>query len=326
MSVAVKAKKTSSKTKSPKSKSAVRKSAKRPVSRRASATKSRTSSRRVAKSAKRPKPRVTTKPKTKAKKTTKKAVKKTAAKKTARKSHAKVTTKKKTAKTKAKVKSKTKIRVKIKAKPKAKTSARKAATKAKAPAKKLAKAAPKKSGVAKSNGVAHPQVEGTVFAAGEFVVYPPHGVGRILELGKEMIGDAPLELLLIEFERDKLLLRVPLRKVEDVGLRKLSAKPVVAKAMETLKRRAQLKRTMWSRRSQEYNSKINSGDLVSIAEVARDLFRPHRQNEQSYSERQLYEAARDRIAQELAVIQNIQESSALTKIENTLQQAYAPAA
>ena len=139
----------------------------------------------------------------------------------------------------------------------------------------------------------------------------------------ETIAEMSLELLVIEFERDKLILRVPVPKVSNVGLRRLSENSVVNKAMETLRRRAQVKRTMWSRRSQEYNSKLNSGDLISMAEVARDLFRPQRQHEQSYSERKLYEAARDRIVQELAVIHDIEESSALQRVENTLKKAYA---
>lgn len=157
------------------------------------------------------------------------------------------------------------------------------------------------------------------------MVYPPQGVGRILQIGKENIAGKDEELLIIEFERDKLILRVPLHKVENAGLRKLSEKKVVQKAMETLRLRAQIKRTMWSRRSQEYNAKINSGDLVSIAEVTRDLFRPQRRPEQSYSERQIYEMARDRIVQELAVIHRIEESAALIRVESTMQQAYGSA-
>ena len=162
------------------------------------------------------------------------------------------------------------------------------------------------------------------FKAGEFVVCPPHGVGRILEVSKQTIDDTPQEQAKIEFEREKFIMRVPLLKTESVGLRRLSERSVVTKAMETLRRRAQIKRTMWSRRSQEYNSKISSGDLVAIAEVTRDLFRPHRQAEQSYSERQLYEAALDRIVQEIAVIHGISEESALKRIESNLQRAYAP--
>lgn len=163
------------------------------------------------------------------------------------------------------------------------------------------------------------------FAKGEFVVYPPHGVGKVLSITKEAIAGSLMEMLVIEFERDKLILRIPLPKLENVGLRKLSEKKVVQKAMETLRSRPQIKRTMWSRRSQEYNAKINSGDLISIAEVTRDLFRPRRQPEQSYSERQIYEMARDRIVQEIAVIQSIKEQAALETVEDTLQQAHGSA-
>ncbi|MCY4035379.1 MAG: CarD family transcriptional regulator [Hyphomicrobiales bacterium] len=146
----------------------------------------------------------------------------------------------------------------------------------------------------------------------------------MLEISKQTIDDTLQEQAKIEFEREKFIMRIPLLKTENVGLRRLSERSVVTKAMETLRRRAQVKRTMWSRRSQEYNTKINSGDLISIAEVTRDLFRPHRQAEQSYSERQLYEAALDRIVQEIAVIHGISEESALKRIENNLQRAYAP--
>ncbi|MCY4032050.1 MAG: hypothetical protein OXF05_08035 [Hyphomicrobiales bacterium] len=146
----------------------------------------------------------------------------------------------------------------------------------------------------------------------------------MLDVNKQAIDGASQEQAVIEFEREKFTMRVPLNKTENVGLRRLSGRSVVTKAMETLRCRAQIKRTMWSRRSQEYNSKINSGDLIAIAEVTRDLFRPQRQAEQSYSERQLYEAALDRIVQEIAVIHGISEEAALKRIENNLQRAYAP--
>ena len=199
---------------------------------------------------------------------------------------------------------------------KKKSSDIKAKTKVKAKAKTA-----KRSGVDRSNGIARKTVR---FKAGEFVVCPPHGVGKIIEVDKQTIDGVLQEQAVIELERDKCTMRVPLLKVENVGLRHLSGRSVVTKAMETLRRRAQIKRTMWSRRSQEYTTKIESGDLVAIAEVTRDLFRPNRQTEQSYSERQLYEAAVARMAQELAVIDSVDEESALKKIEANLQRAYSP--
>ena len=162
------------------------------------------------------------------------------------------------------------------------------------------------------------------FAARELVVYPPHGVGKVIKISKMTMDKTPLELLVIEFERDKMTLSIPVPKLISAGLRPLSEDLVVNKAMETLRSRAKVKRGMWSRRSQEYNTKLNSGDLISIAQVARDLFRPQRKHEQSYSERRLYEMARDRIAQELAAIDKIDESSAQQRVEDTLNEAYPP--
>src|SRR5690606_34842841 len=129
------------------------------------------------------------------------------------------------------------------------------------------------------------------FKTNESVVYPSHGVGRIVDIEVEEIDGAKLELYVIDFEKEKMTLRVPTAKAAAVGMRKLSDADTIAKALKTLKGRPRVKRTMWSRRAQEYEAKINSGDLVAIAEVVRDLFRSERQPEQSYSERQLYEAA-----------------------------------
>ncbi len=127
-----------------------------------------------------------------------------------------------------------------------------------------------------------------------------------------------LELFVIGFEKDKMILRVPTMKAKAVGMRKLSSPDVVATALNTLKGRARIKRTMWSRRAQEYEAKINSGDLVSIAEVVRDLHRATGQPEQSYSERQLYEAALARMAREVAAIERIDEPSAVKRVESAL--------
>jgi CarD family transcriptional regulator len=156
------------------------------------------------------------------------------------------------------------------------------------------------------------------FKTHEFVVYPAHGVGQILAIEEQEIAGAKLELFVINFMKDKMTLRVPTAKVANVGMRKLSEPVLVKKALETLKGRARVKRTMWSRRAQEYEAKINSGDIVAIAEVVRDLYRSESQPEQSYSERQLYEAALDRLSREIAVVQHVTETEAVKEIESQL--------
>jgi CarD family transcriptional regulator len=156
------------------------------------------------------------------------------------------------------------------------------------------------------------------FKTNEFVVYPAHGVGQILAIEEQEIAGAKLELFVINFMKDKMTLRVPTAKVANVGMRKLSEPMLVKKALETLKGRARVKRTMWSRRAQEYEAKINSGDIVAIAEVVRDLYRSESQPEQSYSERQLYEAALDRLSREIAVVQHVTETEAVKEIESQL--------
>ena len=150
------------------------------------------------------------------------------------------------------------------------------------------------------------------------MVYPAHGVGQILAIEEQEIAGAKLELFVINFMKDKMTLRVPTAKVANVGMRKLSEPALVKKALETLKGRARVKRTMWSRRAQEYEAKINSGDIVAIAEVVRDLYRSESQPEQSYSERQLYEAALDRLSREIAVVQHSTETEAVKEIESQL--------
>jgi CarD family transcriptional regulator len=156
------------------------------------------------------------------------------------------------------------------------------------------------------------------FKTNEFVVYPAHGVGQILAIEEQEIAGARLELFVINFMKDKMTLRVPTAKVANVGMRKLSEPALVKRALETLKGRARVKRTMWSRRAQEYEAKINSGDIVAIAEVVRDLYRSESQPEQSYSERQLYEAALDRLSREIAVVQHSTETEAVKEIESQL--------
>jgi CarD family transcriptional regulator len=156
------------------------------------------------------------------------------------------------------------------------------------------------------------------FKVGEWIVYPAHGVGRIVAIEEQEIAGISLELFVITFEKDKMTLRVPTGKSQSVGMRKLAEEDTVRKAMETLKGRARVKRTMWSRRAQEYEAKINSGDLVSIAEVVRDLYRSESQPEQSYSERQLYEAALDRMAREIAAVEKLDERGATQRIVEVL--------
>jgi len=202
--------------------------------------------------------------------------------------------------------------------PKTAAAPKPAAPKAAAPA-----AAPK---VAAKPATAAPRVEEPKkvvtqrqgFKANEFVVYPAHGVGQILAIEEQEIAGAKLELFVINFMKDKMTLRVPTAKVANVGMRKLSEPALVKKALETLKGRARVKRTMWSRRAQEYEAKINSGDIVAIAEVVRDLYRSESQPEQSYSERQLYEAALDRLSREIAVVQHSTETEAIKEIEGQL--------
>lgn len=159
------------------------------------------------------------------------------------------------------------------------------------------------------------------FAAGDHVVYPTHGVGKILRIERQLIAGFELELMVVEFERDKMTVRVPLSKVNSVGIRKLSSPQKMKSALETLKGRARVKRAMWSRRAQEYEAKINSGDPVSIAEVVRDLHRNAGQPDQSYSERQIYESALDRLVRELAAVERIDEDSAGKKLEKILKVA-----
>jgi CarD family transcriptional regulator len=159
------------------------------------------------------------------------------------------------------------------------------------------------------------------FRANEFIVYPAHGVGKIVGIEEQEIAGMALELFVINFDKEKLTLRVPTGKLQSVGMRKLSEEPIVKKAMETLKGRARVKRTMWSRRAQEYVAKINSGDLVAIAEVVRDLYRSEAQPEQSYSERQLYEDALDRMAREIAAVERLDERGAVQRITDVLSKS-----
>ena len=159
------------------------------------------------------------------------------------------------------------------------------------------------------------------FDVGDYVVYPKHGVGRVVELQSTEIAGTRLELYVLRFEKEKMTLRVPVNKADSVGMRKLSSDKTMKDALETLKGKPKVKRTMWSRRAQEYEAKINSGDLTSIAEVTRDLFRPDDAPEQSYSERQIFEAASSRLARELGAMEQTDEKSALAKILEILNKA-----
>ncbi|MEX0306819.1 MAG: CarD family transcriptional regulator [Ruegeria sp.] len=156
------------------------------------------------------------------------------------------------------------------------------------------------------------------FRPNDYVVYPAHGVGQIVSIEEQEVAGFSLELFVISFEKDKMTLRVPTNKVTESGLRSLSSPDVISQAMKTLKGKAKVKRAMWSRRAQEYEQKINSGDLISIAEVVRDLHRTDDQREQSYSERQLYEAALERLTREVAAVSGADEISAAKQVDEVL--------
>jgi len=159
------------------------------------------------------------------------------------------------------------------------------------------------------------------FEAGDFVVYPAHGVGRVEGVETHAIAGMEVQLYAITFEKDRMTLKVPITKARNSGLRRLSSKDRIKTAMETLQGRSRARRTMWSRRAQEYEAKINSGDPVSIAEVVRDLYRGADQSDQSYSERQIYQAALERLARELAAVEAIDEFRATERLEEVLQKA-----
>ena len=159
------------------------------------------------------------------------------------------------------------------------------------------------------------------FKTGEVVVYPAHGVGQIVSIEEQEVAGLTLELFVISFEQDKLTLRVPVAKIKSVGMRKLAEEEMVKKALDTVTGRARVKRTMWSRRAQEYEAKINSGDLTSISEVVRDLYRSDDQPEQSYSERQLFEQAMDRMSREIGAVNRLTLTEAVQLIEKNLQKS-----
>ncbi len=197
--------------------------------------------------------------------------------------------------------------------------AKPAVAKSAAPVKKaVAKKAPApKKGVPKSP----PPKRLGIFACGDFVVYPTHGVGRISAIEDQEVAGYQLRLFVVRFDKEKMTLRIPVGKAEVAGLRKLASRQLIDVAITTLKGRSRVNRAMWSRRAQEYEAKINSGDPVSIAEVVRDLHRNAGQPDQSYSERQIYEAALDRLAREVAAVDKTDWDVATMKLEEILEAA-----
>ena len=199
-----------------------------------------------------------------------------------------------------------------------KTVTKKVITKKSSPKKAaLKKAAPKKAAAKKvvEKKVISKKEE---FLPEQYVVYPSHGIGQILEIEKKEIAGQMLTMYVIEFEKEKMILRVPIEKTKEIGVRKVSTKNQLKEIFEILTGKAKIRRTMWSRRAQEYEAKINSGDIKLLTEVVRDLFRSDSQPEQSYSERQLYEAARERLSREVAVIEKTDEQKAIEKMETIL--------
>ena len=197
--------------------------------------------------------------------------------------------------------------------PAKKTPAKKAPAK-KAPVKKApAKKAPAKKAVTKKIKLQ--------YSVGDFIVYPSHGVGEITDIQTFEIAEEKLEMYNVIFDKEKMTLKIPTIKAKEIGIRKVSSRNEMKKTLEILKGKAKIRRTMWSRRAQEYEAKINSGILTELTEVVRDLFRNSNQPEQSYSERQLYESARDRLAREVAVVEKTDDDKAVEKIEIILNDA-----
>jgi len=159
------------------------------------------------------------------------------------------------------------------------------------------------------------------YSVGDFIVYPSHGVGEITDIQTFEIAEEKLEMYNVIFDKEKMTLKIPTIKAKEIGIRKVSSRNEMKKTLEILKSKAKIRRTMWSRRAQEYEAKINSGILIELTEVVRDLFRNSNQPEQSYSERQLYESARDRLAREVAVVEKTDDDKAVDKIEIILNDA-----
>ena len=194
-----------------------------------------------------------------------------------------------------------------------KVAPKKASTKKAVPKRVIKKKKPPKKSSEKRNAAKKEE-----FLPEQYVVYPSHGIGQILEIEKKEIAGQMLTMYVIEFEKEKMTLRVPIEKTKEIGVRKVSTKNQLKDIFEILTGKAKIRRTMWSRRAQEYEAKINSGDIKLLTEVVRDLFRSDSQPEQSYSERQLYEAARERLSREVAVIEKTDEQKAIEKMETIL--------
>ena len=199
-----------------------------------------------------------------------------------------------------------------------KTAPKKVATKKAAPKKAAPKKVIKKKDSPKKSSEKRAAAKKEEFLPEQYVVYPSHGIGQILEIERKEIAGQMLTMYVIEFEKEKMTLRVPIEKTKEIGVRKVSTKNQLKVIFEILTGKAKIRRTMWSRRAQEYEAKINSGDIKLLTEVVRDLFRSDSQPEQSYSERQLYEAARERLSREVAVIEKTDEQKAIEKMETIL--------
>ena len=156
------------------------------------------------------------------------------------------------------------------------------------------------------------------FKIGEVVVYPKHGVGEIIKLESMEVSSIKTKFYVVKMEQGKLTIRVPLDKQNEVGLRKISSKKIIDEVFNTLKLKPKIRRIMWSRRAQEYDTKIFSGDPIRIGEVVRDLFRKNSQAEQSYSERQMFQVAIERLAREVAAVEKTDYFQSTEKIEQIL--------
>lgn len=156
------------------------------------------------------------------------------------------------------------------------------------------------------------------FNPGDFVVYPAHGVGQVTDIEQTEVAGQKLELIAVNFNKDKLTLRIPMPNARKTGLRQIVTPAAMDEAIHTLKGKAKIKRAQWGKRSQEYMSKINSGDPILVAEVLRDLYKDPEKAEQTYSERQIYEQAMARLVSEYAVVKKIKEEEAISKLENIL--------
>ncbi len=164
------------------------------------------------------------------------------------------------------------------------------------------------------------------FNPGDFVVYPTHGVGKVLDITQSEVGGQKLELIAVNFDKERMTMRIPMTSVDKTNLRPLSSKEIMDTALCSLKGKPKVKKTMWSRRFQEYDAKINSGDPCLIAEVVRDLHKPADKGEQSYSERQVFEHAFERLVCEYAACEGIDANEATSKLQTILKGDMAQAA